>query len=714
MGLLYIAEKPDIGRALAGYLWSDGEYEKVVKGSVGYLRKGDTTVTWARGHILALAMPEKYGEEFKTWRNYPIFPKLDEWILYPPAESKAQFEVVRKLLKENEVVVHAGDPDREGQLLIDEILDYCNYKGKVRRILINAKDDVSMKRAFDNISDNEKYKNLYYAGKARAYADWLVGINLSRAYSVNSQKSGFGGTYQIGRVKTPTLALVVNREKEIKNFKPQKYYELYGTFNKDNVSFNAKLKLDKYADENGYLKDKKLLEAVSQKVQGQNAKVLIAEKKMVAENAPLPFSLDSLQVEANKVFGYSPKDVLATVQALYEAKYVSYPRSDCNFIPASQHEDSKRILNMLKELGLKGAEEADSSIRGRAFNDNKITAHHAIIPTGITPKDLDEMQGNIYKMIARQYVLQFFPPAKYISVKFALSVADEMFTGSGKVLKEKGYLAAAQKTESTKEGENVLLPTLEIGDILAPGKYKVVDKVTHAPKRFTEGTLLAAMANIYKFVSPDNPNRDKLKEVKGIGTPATRDTIIAELQGENAKSKSAQACIQKLKNKELVPTEFGTEIIENVDVTLTKPDLTAVMEYALSRIEAGTISLSDYLGKVMTLVRANINYAEKHNFPIRGVEHCPSCKDGVLERRYSKTAKKFFYLCSNGCSWQDTNKPMIFDDENGKPLIKMCPADKSAMRHVFSQKKGTMFWYCPKCEQFYSDKFDSPKRKEKK
>ena len=206
----YIAEKPDIGKALATYLWPDGNCHK----EKGFIQQGDTTVTWAFGHILGLASPEEYGEEYKAWANYPVLPKA--WKLKPAAAAVAQLAVIKKLLMETDIVVHAGDPDREGQLLIDEILHYLQFKGKVQRILINAKDDTSLKRAFSQITDNERYKNLYYAGLGREQADWLIGMNLTRAYTVNARKYGYENTFRIGRVKVPTLALVVNREKEIK------------------------------------------------------------------------------------------------------------------------------------------------------------------------------------------------------------------------------------------------------------------------------------------------------------------------------------------------------------------------------------------------------------------------------------------------------------------------------------------------------------------
>ena len=403
MSTLYIAEKPDIANAIAGYLWPSGGYKK----GTGFYQKDDTVVSWAVGHLLELATPEAYDKRYANWKNYRIFPAV--WKHEVISRSSAQFKVVAGLLKTADVVVHAGDPDREGQLLIEEILHYCNYRGRVQRLLINAKDDVSMKRAFETIEDNAKYENLYAAGLARQQADWLVGINLTRCYTTYASKFSPGAVWNIGRVKVPTLALVVNREKEILNFKVRKYYELKAAFTKDKIRFTALWQPDEEKivemaqlvtpghekaannannlvfDEEGRLLDKGIAEAVREKVLPADGIVQKVTRKKGTEAPPLPYSLDTLQVEANARFGISPKLALSTVQSLYEKKFVSYPRSDCNYIPWAQHKDAPRILRKLASRSVRGAEQADPALRSRAWNDKKVTAHHAIIPTGRSP-----------------------------------------------------------------------------------------------------------------------------------------------------------------------------------------------------------------------------------------------------------------------------------------------------------------------------------------
>lgn len=696
---IFIAEKPDIGKAIANYLWKN-DYKK----QQGYFEKdGDVIVTWAYGHILRLATPEEYDEKYKFWKNYPIIPK--KWQIKPSANTKKQLDVILQLLKKADIVINAGDPDREGQLLIDEILDYAGYKGIVQRLLLNAKDDISLKRAFENIQDNNNFKNLYMAGLGRSRADWLVGMNLTRAYSVSARKYGYNTIFRIGRVKIPTLSLVVNREKEIQNFKSAKYYELIGSFTKDNLPFKAQLKpSDKLIDAENRIKDKAILQAIKLKLRDADITVKDVQKKKLTEYPPLPYSLDTLQVEANKKYGYSPKIVLDTVQQLYEKKFVSYPRSDCNYIPEGQFEDAKKIFDI---LNVPGKDKANLALKSKAWNDKKITAHHAIIPTIVKVNDLDDTQQKIYNMIAKRYILQFFPPCTVEKTIFSLSVADEIFIGSGQTIIEAGF-KAFEKSFEEKEDINIL-PKLKIGDKIDKGDYLIQEKKTIPPKRFTEGTLLAAMANIYKYVDAKNPNREKLKEIKGIGTPATRDTIIAELQDTVSKGRDIEPCLKKVK-KELVPTDFGISLIENIDKSLTYPDTTAEMEYKLAEIAEGKQSLQDFIDTVINMVYDNIKFAENKEFPFyRDKESitCPICNKGQIVRKYSAKIDKYFHMCNNpDCVSPVTGKKIFFEDDNGKPIMAKCPSCKNLL--VKKLGKNGEFWLCQSCNKTFNNKNGKP------
>ena len=725
---VYIAEKPDIASAMASYLWND---YAACRNKHSY-QKGDVIVTWAYGHILMTAMPEAYGKEYADFSKYPIFPET--WKKSPSPSTKEQFEYIRSVLKKADVVVNGGDPDREGQLLIDEILEYVGYKGEVRRILINAKDPDSMKRAFDGIVPNEKFRPLYHAGMARERADWLVGINLSRAYTVSARAGGRGNVWRVGRVKIPTLALVVNREKEILDFHSVEYYELDGKFSKSGIPFTATLKSgeDAPTDSEGRIIERKYLEQIQNEVKNKPAKVTLSERKSQMENAPLPYSLDTLQVEANKRYGMSPSNVLAKVQSLYEKKYVSYPRSDCNYIPTSQHEDGRRILRSLAGYGLGAAAEADAGLKGRCFNDGKVSAHHAIIPTGIVPKGLDEWERKVYDMIAVRYIVQFYPPCKFDTVKYEIESQGHVFAGSGKAVVSPGWRSVV-KSEA-KDDEVKEVPNLVVGDVFQIPIYIIETKKTKPPKRFTEGSLLAAMTNIWRFVSPDNPNREKLKECKGIGTPATRDSIISDLLATTSGKSHSFPCIQK-KGKELVPTDFGTAMIESIHESLTKPDLTAIMEYNLSAIADGKMGLDDFLKQTEEMVRENIWYAEEsvpqsasrlvsgdgqevpprdcseqrepsclHEWPSREEQRpcqCPVCHRETLVRKYSPKTKKHFWVCQEeSCVHPSTGKPIFYADNRKKPVIKLCPQCGLPLNNVYSKKKKQLYWFCPKCNEF--------------
>ena len=788
---LYIAEKPDIANAIAEYLWPEGGYRK----AVGFYQKGSVAVSWAVGHLLELATPDAYDKRYAQWKYYRIFPEV--WKHAVISRSAQQFRIVADLLKKADVVIHAGDPDREGQLLIEEILHYCNYKGSVQRLLINAKDDVSMRRAFATIEDNRKYESLYAAGLAREEADWLVGINLTRCYTTNASRFSPGAVWNIGRVKVPTLALVVNREKEIRNFRVRTYYELKAFFTKDGTVFSANWQPDEKRvalDEEGRLLDKKTAEAVQEKVLGADGIVQKVTRKKGTEAPPLPYSLDTLQVEANARFGISPKQTLSTVQSLYEKKFVSYPRSDCNYIPRAQHKDAPRILRNLAGRSVRGADGADVSLYSRAWNDKKVTAHHAIIPTGDIPHQLSATEEKIYNMIAERYVMQFYPPCEFETITFEILLEDELFKGSGKMIIRPGFRtvfanhgkkegeekdagiktvrskkSGADKADETAEEENRTLPDLVKGENLGrPDKVDLLEKETKPPKRFTEGTLLAAMANIYRFMDPKNPNREKLKEVKGIGTPATRDTIISELQGMRGNQKTQMPFMEKVK-KELVPTELGFQLIENVDVSLTRPDTTAEMEFALTEIARGEGSPEKFIQEVCATIDRNIEYAQQHRFPGYEAQACPVCKTGHLLKHYSRKTKKAFFVCDNkDCVSPATGKPVYYNvgtdgkpemtpqveavpactcpvcgketlnrhyspktkryfyvcddkqcvspvtgktvyyavDKAGNPVIEYCPHDKA----ILEKKKGKygFFWACPACRTIYRDKLGKP------
>lgn len=721
---LYIAEKKNVADVMAEYLFGK-DFATFKKAR--YYKKGDTVVTWAMGHVLEMAPPSHYGAE--KWTDYPVMPEKWEKLPSSKAQSREQLAAIGELLKTADVVVNGGDPDREGQLLVDEILVYFNYRKATQRIYIQAWDHDSVKKAFGSIID---YKLngadacgcMYKAGYCRERADWLVGMNLSRAYTVQARKQKIYDLFRIGRVVTPTLALVVHREEEIQNFVEKEYYEMVGTFHKDGSqkTFTARHVPgeDLPMDSEGRVLDKNVLAIVMGKVTGRPGKVTKCVCKKGKEAPPLPYSLDTLQVEANRSLGYSPKVVLDTAQSLYEKKLTSYPRSDCNYIPTSQHGDGEKILKMLAGYGIPGAEQGSLVNKSKAFNDKKVTAHHAIIPTGVVPKELNEKETALYKMIASRYVLQYLPSCEFNSMQFEITVAGELFKGSGKSILKEGFREFMRRDakEDKKDEEQAELPDIREGDSVA-GEYKIEEKVTKPPSRFTEGTLLAAMTNIWRFVDPKNPNREKLKEVKGIGTPATRDDIIAKLMQTQfgVKKDGTPNILTPMvtkEKKELVPTDFGKTLIKNIAESLTKPDLTAVMEMALSEIAEGKRDPAEYMQKVADMVKSNIRFAEERQYedirktaPSKAYP-CPVCGKPLIQL-YSKAKGKKFWICK-GCE-ETTGKARFFDDEKNEPFIPKCPKCGTVLKRLARKDGSGYFWMCEKCEgsdKFFEDKNGKP------
>ena len=716
---LFIAEKPSVAGAIAEHIWGKSK-AKSLKNSHCYT-DNNTTVTWSYGHIMRQAMPEEYDEKFKDYSIYPLIP--EEWVKLPARDTIDHFKAIGKFLKDATEVVNCGDSDREGQLLVDEILKHFKFKKKVLRMYPNALDEESLKREFAEIFDNSKCIHTYEAGLARERADWLVGMNLSRAYSINAKKYGMNGWFRIGRVKAPTLALVVNRQREIDGFTVQNYYQLFANCLKG-TAFRAmwKPKDNVPADPEGRILKKGILEGMVKKLAGLDGTVTKYEAKKATEQPPLPYSLDKLQVEAGKLHKMSPTTVLDTCQSLYEKKVTTYPRSDCNYIPESQQADAKRILPVLRSFGIKGADKANASLKSKAFNDKKISAHHAIIPTGVMPSGLTEEERKIYEMVATRYILQFYPVCTYDTVKYEIQIGEELFAGSGKRIVDPGFKALYTEVETDDKDndneESSNLPSLKKGDIVTIKGYDIKELQTHPPKPFTDATLIDAMKNIWRFIPADAKTktgeslRELLKESKGIGTTATRDTIISELMADKSKNgKRIEPCMVMDKKRVLKPTAFGYSLIDNLDPKLTKPEFTAVMEYDLGQIEENKISLEKYMDNMADFVLENISFAEKRQYVIKvnaDAPTCPVCKKAPLKRLYSKNTQKYFWICSDdNCKGAD-GKTVFYGDLNGKPAIAVCPTCGSLLKRLRKKSDGSYFWLCDPCHAFFSDNKGKP------
>lgn len=693
MKTLYIAEKRSLADVVAGHLWPNGNYKK----QNNYYEDDKNMVTWVAGHVLSLAEPEAYGEKYKFWDNYPIYPK--QWILWESSDpgKKKLIKNIKELLPKADVVVNVGDPDREGQLLIDELLFYFNYKGTVKRLLLHGLDKTNVDRDFKHIVDNKTMFRLYLAGLCRDQSDWLVGMNLTRAYSVACRPYGYTSALRIGRVMIPTMGLVVKREREILNFKSKDFYELNGIFSKDGIQFKAKFVPNETipTDEENRILNKDGLDTLCFALKNETAQIIDAQKKEENKKPPLPHSLDTLQVAANAKYRYTPKQVLEAVESMYLKKVVTYPRSDCNYIPEAQFSDAPEILSQLVKSGFAPAIKANRSLKSACWNDKKVTAHTAIIPTTASAKGLTEEEKNIYDMIALNYCLQFYPPCKTEKITFTIQVNNAIFKGTGSKVLVPGYTSVYKEDKKAEDDDNTALPSLSKGDTVKAEDFKIASKKTTPPKRFTEGTLLKAMSTVWKYIDPKNPNREKLKEVKGIGTPATRDQIISKLLETKIKGHPVEPYLKKSKNY-LVPTDFGYFVYDNIDSTLTAPDTTAVMEYALTAIEEGKMKPDEYIESVKQMIESNLKYAENHKFPLSSnLEQCPVCKNSYLVRIRTKD-KSYLYVCANpNCKHPKTEKKIYYIDNKNKPVIALCP--KCGLPAIHHEGKFGEYWTCDGC-----------------
>lgn len=657
---LFIAEKPSMGREIA----------KCLKGPYinhnGYIETKEGLVTWAYGHILRLFEPEDYDENLKLWKeiDLPILPK--KWQMMVDEKAKTQFQIIKKLIEKATEIVHAGDPDREGQLLIDEILDFLDNKKPVKRILLNALDEDSIKYAIENLKNNEDFQNLKLSALARARADWLMGMNLSRAFTLASNRSGKKGVWPIGRVKTPTLALVVRREEEVENFKATTYYTIKGFFEKDDIVFSGTFKaneLQKGLDPEGRLVDKNELNLIQHKLLNSEDKLAIVEKyekKKMSENPPLPFSLSTLQILAGKKFGYDPKVVLNAAQSLYEKTLTTYPRSDCEYLPENQHKDAKTIVDNIIRLNdstfSPWAKNADITLKSKAFDDKKISAHHGIIPTTVMPdlKKLSHVEINIYKLIMQAYIAQFYKPHTYEQTKIQLKIEDEIFNVSGKVVIDLGFKILYRLTkeeEKDNEKDSNLLPKMKKGDLVNFTNLQIDEKQTKPPLRFTASTLLAAMKDIHKFVQ-DVDIKKKLKDIYGIGTEATRAGIIDDL----IKRKLLITKNNGSKKAYLHPTNMANMIIKNLPKEMTYPDSTALWEDYLHNMAKGSGTLEEFIAMQEDFTKKMCSVAK--NTVIKGDKEnpCPQCRKGILVSRKGKHGD--FFGCSTFPICRYTSKNM--------------------------------------------------------
>lgn len=617
---LVLAEKPSVGRDLAKVL-------NCSQNGNGCIIGPKYIVTWALGHLVTLADPEAYGERYKTWSldTLPMLPGKMELVVI--RETAKQFGIVKGLLKSNDIdeLVIATDSGREGELVARWIIIKAGFNKPIKRLWISSQTDKAIKEGFANLKPGREYDNLYKSAECRAEADWLIGLNVTRALTCkhNAQLSA-------GRVQTPTLAMVVERENEIKRFVPKDFWTINANAGGFTITWQDR--------QNGQTRlfNKQQAEAVLMKVKGQMGEIVDVKKEAKEEPAPLAYDLTELQRDANRRYGYSAKQTLSIMQRLYEThKIVTYPRTDSRHIT----EDIVPTLGeRLKSIATGPyAEPARALLRGRLkvtkrFVDNsKVTDHHAIIPTEqyVNLGDLNSEERNIFDLIAKRFIAVLSPAFEYEQTTLRISINGELFTAKGKIIKSKGWKSVydGQKLneEDDAEDQDQSLPDLKKGDKIKPASVQLVNGKTKPPARYTEATLLTAMEHPGKFIE-NEALREAMDKTSGLGTPATRADIIEKL---------FNSFYMERRGKEIHPTSKGIQLVEMVPEDLKSPELTAKWEQRLSLISKGKANpgefvneMKNYATKLVSNVIASSDVF-KHDNLTR--EKCPNCGKYLLD-----------------------------------------------------------------------------------
>ncbi|GAB2905459.1 DNA topoisomerase III [Rheinheimera gaetbuli] len=596
--ILYIAEKPSVGRAVAAVL------AKPQQNGDGFIKlaNGDV-VTWCIGHLLEQAEPEAYDAAYKKWQkeHLPIIPT--QWKQHIKPQTSKQFNVVKKLIKDADVLVNMGDPDRVGQILVDEVINYAGIskakRDATKRCLVNDMNPAAIKKALNDLRPNTDFIPLATSALARARADWLYGINMTRLCTLLGQEVGYQGVLSIGRVQTPVLGLVVHRDQEIERFVSKPFYEVFVTLETTNKQrFQAKWQpsaaCEPYQDEDGRVLLKKLAETVLQKVIGQTGQVKAVKHEQKKHYVPLPYSLSTLQIDAAKRFNLNAQKTLDICQQLYERhKLITYPRSDCRYVPTGHYAERNAVTSAIRKTAVvldKAVSAADLSIKSKAWNDSQVGAHHAIIPTStsIDASRLSREELQIYELIARQYLMQFYPPFVYAEHQIDSEVAGGIFIARQKTVLAQGWKALLPGDKNNEQDADFApnpLPDVKQGDVLHCVEGKLDEKQTSPPKHFTDATLLAAMTGIARYVT-DPEIKKILRETDGLGTEATRAGIIELLFKRQFLSRQG---------KDIRATEIGKKLINSLPERMVVPDMTAHWEAQLEAICDKRLRYNDFM-----------------------------------------------------------------------------------------------------------------------
>ena len=618
--ILVLAEKPSVGRDIAKVL-------KCSQNKGAYIEGNKYIVTWAMGHLVGLMDPEGYDVKYKKWamETLPMLPKHMKLTVLK--KTAKQYNEVKKQMNRNDVseIVIATDAGREGELVARWIIEKAGIKKPIKRLWISSQTTKAILEGFSNLKPGKEYENLYKAAVCRAEADWLVGLNVTRALTCK-----YNAQLSAGRVQSPTLAMIVNREEEIKNFKPKSYYTIEG--NSNGITLNWVNK-----DNNGRIFDEEYANEILKKISNESGEITNIIEKDKKQFSPALYDLTELQRDCNKLWGFSAKQTLSIMQRLYENhKILTYPRTDSRYISTDIVPTLKDRLNSIAigEYRIIAQELIKNKINGhKGFVDNsKVSDHHAIIPTEERPNlsNLSLEERKVYDLVVKRFLSVMLPPFEYTQTMIEAKVNGERLIAKGKVIKAKGWKKVYDKEiideEYSDEIKEQVLPKVNIKDEIVMTKVNIKKGETKPPSRFTEATLLSAMENPQRFVNVSGEEAKTLNETGGLGTVATRADIIDKL---------FNSFVVEKKGKDIYPTSKGKQLIELVPSELKSPILTAKWEKKLDEISKGKADAHQFIREMKNYATALVEDVKSDNSKFvhdnKTGKKCPNCGKYLLE-----------------------------------------------------------------------------------
>ena len=599
--IVCIAEKPSVARDIAKVLGANTSHE-------GYLEGNGYQVTWTYGHLCTLKEPNDYQEMWQHWNlgSLPMIPQRFGIKLIDSEHVKKQFAVIEKLYSQADEIINCGDAGQEGELIQRWVMQKAGVKCPVKRLWISSLTEEAIKEGFENLKDQKDYEPLYMAGLSRAIGDWLLGMNATRLYTIKYKERTANDRQplSIGRVQTPTLAIIVNRQKEIANFKPTPYWVL-STLYRDTLFTSTK----------GKYNSKEEGEKAFEEIKDKPFEVTSVSKKNGTEKPPQLFDLTTLQVECNKKFGYSAEQTLNLIQGLYEKKVTTYPRVDTQYLTDDIYSKCPQTLNGVFKYKVNGVAPYAELIRSiggkplrkdkKVFDNSKVTDHHAIIPTGVTPVGLTDMEQKVYDLICRRFIAVFYPDCKFSTTTVEGKAGEVDFKVTGKEILEPGFRVcfvkekkSEEELDDTKENkdEEKTLPTFVKGES-GPHEPTFTEKETTPPPYYTEATLLRAMETAGKFV--DNEELRAAMKENGIGRPSSRANIIETLFKRH---------YIKRQKKRIVATPTGIALVDIIHEELLKsPELTGIWEKKLRDIEAQKYDAGTFIQELKDQITQIVN-----------------------------------------------------------------------------------------------------------